>query len=153
MSIRKLILIAAVLAASYLGVINNAPMGPGTAPPVSPVSSPLAPPNAILTSAIANRESGVQVQGGGTVTKVLPDDTNGSRHQRFILRLSGGQTLLIAHNIDLAPRVASLQPGDQLEFNGVFEWNDRGGVIHWTHHDPAGRHVSGWLRHAGQTYQ
>ncbi len=153
MDMKKLILIVAFLAAAYLGVINNDPMGPSAAHPVPSVSSPLAAPNAILASAIADRESGVQVQGGGTVTKVLPDDTNGSQHQRFILRLSSGQTLLIAHNIDLAPRVASLQPGDQVEFNGVFEWNDRGGVVHWTHHDPAGRHVPGWLRHAGQTYQ
>jgi len=150
---KKLILIAAALAATYLGVVNNVPIAPATAPLVPPVSSLLVAPNTILAGAIANRESGVLVQGGGTVAKVLPDDNNGSRHQRFILRLSTGQTLLIAHNIDLAPRVASLQAGDQVEFSGVFEWNDRGGVVHWTHHDPSGRHVPGWLRHAGQTYQ
>ncbi|WP_442957776.1 DUF3465 domain-containing protein [Polaromonas sp.] len=26
----------------------------------------------------------------------------------------------------------------------------RAGVIHWTHHDPGGRHVVGWLRHGGR---
>lgn len=27
------------------------------------------------------------------------------------------------------------------------------GVIHWTHHDPARKHVAGWLKHQGRTYQ
>lgn len=76
-----------------------------------------------------------------------------SRHQRFILTLSSGQTLLVAHNIDLAPRLASLKSGDSVAFNGVYEWNAKGGVIHWTHRDRSGRHQAGWLKHAGQTYQ
>ena len=87
--------------------------------------------------------SGQQVRGQGTVSRILPDDNDGSRHQRFILRLSSGRTLLIAHNIDLAPRVSSLRTGDTVSFNGEYEWNDKGGVIHWTHHDPQGRHAAG----------
>jgi hypothetical protein len=94
-----------------------------------------------------------QMQGRGTVTRVLADDNDGDRHQRFILRLDSGQTLLIAHNIDLAPRVAGLKEGDVVEFNGGYEWNDKGGVIHWTHKDPRGQHVAGWLKHQGRTYQ
>ena len=97
--------------------------------------------------------SGQQVRGQGTVSRILSDDTDGSRHQRFILRLSSGRTLLIAHNIDLAPRINSLRTGDTVSFYGEYEWNDRGGVIHWTHHDPQGRHAAGWLEHKGQRYQ
>ena len=84
---------------------------------------------------------------------ILSDDNDGSRHQRFILRLDSGQTLLIAHNIDLAPRVSSLSEGDGIAFYGVYEWNPKGGVIHWTHHDPNNHHVTGWLQHNGKTYQ
>jgi hypothetical protein len=84
---------------------------------------------------------------------VLPDDNEGSRHQRFIVRLASGRTVLIAHNIDLAPRVEGLTAGDSVEFSGEFENNDKGGVVHWTHHDPDGRHVGGWIKHGGRVYQ
>ena len=99
------------------------------------------------------RRSDVQVRGAGTVLRTLSDDDEGSRHQRFILELPSGHTLLIAHNIDLVPRIDSLQKGDRVEFYGEYEWNDKGGVIHWTHHDPRGRHVAGWLKHQGRIYQ
>jgi len=99
------------------------------------------------------RRSDLQVQGEGRVLKLLQDDRDGSRHQRFILELASGQTLLVAHNIDLAPRVEGLQEGDRVEFYGEYEWNAKGGVLHWTHHDPQGRHPGGWLRHDGRTYQ
>lgn len=109
--------------------------------------------DAALARAIESRASGVQLQGQGKVIKVLPDDNHGSRHQRFLLKLQSGQTLLIAHNIDLAPRIPSLKKGDTVVFHGEYEWNSKGGVIHWTHHDPGGRHVAGWVRHNGRTFQ
>jgi ABC-type glycerol-3-phosphate transport system substrate-binding protein len=111
--------------------------------------------NAVETIAVAfaEKHSGVQVTGEGRVLKVLPDDNEGSRHQRFVLELSSGQTLLVAHNIDLAPRVKGLAAGDTIAFDGVYEWNAQGGVLHWTHRDPQGRHRPGWLRHEGKTYQ
>lgn len=96
---------------------------------------------------------GHQVRGSGTVVRILSDDNDGSRHQRFILRLAGGRTLLVAHNIDLAPRIGGIREGDTVEFYGEFAANAKGGVIHWTHHDPQGRHPDGWLRHGGRTYQ
>ena len=107
----------------------------------------------VITNAFKNHQSDIQVQGSGRVIKMLTDDTNGSQHQRFILKLSSGQTLLIAHNIDLAPRINKLKKGDTVSFYGEYEWNSKGGVIHWTHHDPRGRHVGGWLKHEGKIYQ
>ncbi len=107
----------------------------------------------VFSRAYNDHTSGLQVTGTGTVTRVLPDDNDGGRHQRFIVELSSGQTLLIAHNIDAAPRIDSLIPGDAVEFSGVYEWNDEGGVVHWTHHDPDGVHQPGWLKHDGALYQ
>lgn len=111
------------------------------------------PADQALENALSQRASGIQVSGSGTVTRILADDVNGDRHQRFILALSSGQTLLVAHNIDIAPRIDSLQQGDSVEFSGVYEYNDEGGVIHWTHHDPDGSHAAGWLKHGGRLYQ
>lgn len=103
--------------------------------------------------AYANRTSDVQVEGEGTVIKILADDLKGSRHQRFIVELASGQTLLVSHNIDLAPRIDALGVGDSVRFYGEYVWNEKGGVIHWTHHDPQGKHVAGWIRHNGKTFK
>lgn len=106
-----------------------------------------------IARAFASGASDIHVEGEGTVVRLLPDDTNGSRHQRFILELASGQTLLFAHNIDIAPRIAGLDVGDTVRFSGEYVWNAKGGVVHRTHHDPQRRHVMGWLIHNGKTYQ
>lgn len=105
-----------------------------------------------LQKAYKSRQSGLQVQGEGIVIKLLSDDLKGSKHQKFILKLNSGQTLLVSHNIDLAPRIDRLKTGDTVEFYGEYEWNSKGGVIHWTHHDPDGHHIGGWLKHESKTY-
>lgn len=107
----------------------------------------------ILQQAFINRKSGLQVQDTGIVTRLLSDDLVGGRHQRFILRLSSGQTLLIAHNIDIAPRLIGLKVGESVAFYGQYEWNSQGGLVHWTHRDPSRKHITGWLKYKGKTYQ
>ncbi|EHD2282563.1 DUF3465 domain-containing protein [Vibrio cholerae] len=109
--------------------------------------------DAVLQQAYQSQQSDLQVQGFGQVVKVLPDDNDGSRHQKFILKLNSGQTLLVAHNIDLASRIPNLKIGDSVEFYGEYEWNKKGGVLHWTHKDPQNRHAHGWLKHNGQVYE
>jgi hypothetical protein len=69
------------------------------------------------------------------------------------VRLRSGQTLLIAHNIDLAPRVPAIEIGNEVAFFGEYEWTRDGGVMHWTHHDPDGKHIGGWIKYQGVTYQ
>jgi len=103
--------------------------------------------------AFSDRTSNVQVEGDGAVIRILSDDTIGARHQRFIVRLPSGQTVLISHNIDLAPRLEGLAEGDSVAFNGEYVWNAEGGMVHWTHRDPAARHTAGWLKYNGRTYQ
>ena len=105
-----------------------------------------------LEEAIAKRRSDVCVTGGGQVVKLLADDNEGSRHQRFLVRLAGGEAVLVAHNVDVGRRVEPLRVGDGVEFSGEFEWNDLGGVVHWTHHDPIGRHPDGWVKANGKMY-
>jgi hypothetical protein len=92
------------------------------------------------------------IRGSGTVINILAEDTEGSQHQKFILELISEQTLLISHNIDLAPRIDSLEEGDKVDFYGEYVWNSQGGLVHWTHHDPDGQHENGWLKHKNIIY-
>lgn len=95
----------------------------------------------------------IQVQGKGTVTVLLADDLKGSRHQKFIVRVSPAQTILISHNIDIAPRINGLRKGDHIAFAGEYVWNSKGGLVHWTHHDPRGKSPGGWLEHGGTIFR
>lgn len=151
----RLLLIAALAVAAYFALVP-APGTPGS-PGAAALSgaSPAARDggDAAIEQAFASRLANQQLEGRGTVVKTLADDNHGSRHQRFIVRLDSGRTLLVSHNIDLAPRIDLLHAGDTVAFYGEYEWNPKGGVIHWTHRDPQGRHPAGWIRHGGQTYQ
>jgi hypothetical protein len=61
---------------------------------------------------------------------------DGHCHPHFLLRLDNGRSLLVVRNIDLGERNDGLKADDRVAFYGEYEWNDKGGVIHWTHHDP-----------------
>jgi hypothetical protein len=104
-------------------------------------------------SAYQAKESDVQIRSTGVVVKILGDDNSGSRHQKCLLKLATGHTVLISHNVDLAPKVKIIDIGDSVEFCGEYEWNCKGGVVHWTQHDPAGKHQGGWLKHTGTRYE
>ena len=138
---KKLLAFVAVLVFAYLAYSHHSP------------ASVSAPAGRAAQETGGSPTSSSLNTGSGTVIRILPDDTEGDRHQRFILRLASGHTLLVAHNIDIAPRVSPLSEGDTVEYKGEYAPNDKGGVVHWTHHDPAGNHPAGWLKHAGQTFQ
>jgi hypothetical protein len=106
----------------------------------------------LIEDAYARKLSDIQVSGQGIVVKLLPDDRKGARHQKFLVRINDRQTLLFAHNIDLAERVP-LQPGDHVTFAGEYVYNPKGGIVHWTHHDPQGQHAAGWVMLQGKKYQ
>lgn len=135
---------------AVLGEMNRRASAPASAGEEEPAAWDAGPAVERLFRA---RISGEMVEGSGRVRAELPDDRRGSRHQRFLVEFSNGHTLLVSHNIDLAPRVDKLAKGDRVEFRGQYEWNEKGGVLHWTHHDPDGRRPGGWLRHAGATYR
>jgi len=105
-----------------------------------------------LQDAYAERRSNFQITQTGRIIKILNDDLKGSRHQRFIVRLKSGQTLLIAHNIDVAPYVQDLAVGIAIIFQGEYEHNNKGGVVHWTHRDSRHKHPHGWLVYKGYQY-
>jgi hypothetical protein len=136
---------AAVLLAQWLP--HHAPSNANTSPRIER-GKPLAP-----ETAQKRHLSHVWVEGRGIVVKTLRDDIRGARHQRFLVRLSNGKTVLIVHNIDIAPRLNGLRKGDLIEFSGEFIDNDKGGLVHWTHHDPSHRKRGGWLKWRGRIYR
>ena len=162
---KRLFLVVAAVIGIYLVVrvarhpttpTSPAPRAVGaTAAPALPreTSTPSLSDNAAIARAFANHARDVRVDGSGSVSRVLSDDNQGERHQRFLVLLPTGQSILIVHNIDIAPRVDNLRVGDEIEFEGEYVWNDRGGLVHWTHHDPSSRHRPGWVKHAGHVYQ
>lgn len=88
-----------------------------------------------------------------TIRASLPTDYDGIRHQKFLVELSTGQTLLIAHNIDLASPVRRLRVGEKILIYGEYIWNAEGGLLHRTHDDPDFLLPHGWIRYQGRKYQ
>ena len=109
--------------------------------------------NTAIEQAFKQRKSNVEVEGKGEVVKILADDNSGLKHQKFLVKISPEQTLLFAHNLDLAARVEPLAVGDTIEFKGEYVYNPKGGIVHWTHKDPQGHHAAGWLKHNGKVYE
>jgi Protein of unknown function (DUF3465) len=138
-----------------LALFGTACSAPNNAPQLesAPVSTTSSMDAGAIIEAFGAQRNLPQVQGSGIVTKVLKDDTKGLQHQKFLLKVSDNITILIAHNIDLAPRVADIQEGDIVEFKGEYIYTAKGGTVHWTHKDPRGHHTAGFLKHNGNTYQ
>lgn len=143
---QKIILVLAVLLGLYALIERNEWF-------LEPSIQDTAGQSDTVSHLFENKISNVQVEGAGFVKALLRDDLKGSRHQKFILTLPSGITILISHNIDLAPRIDTISKGDKVGFYGEYEWNDKGGVVHWTHHDPRKKHTGGWLKHNGRMYR
>ncbi len=158
-----LALLGVALVFFYLGRYTEQPSAQLPEPSVSAQTAPASqdkPPNpsqaqqaSTITRAFEQQQSDIPVQSSGQIIKALSDDNNGSRHQRILLKLPDGLTILIAHNIDIAERIERPSPGERIEFKGEYAWNAKGGVVHWTHRDPSGRHPDGWLKYQNHTYQ
>jgi hypothetical protein len=121
---------------------------------VGPACAPPSPDNAAVARAFAEHRSQLQVTAEGSVTRLLTDDTGPSgTHQRFIVRLrTSTQTLLIDNNVSIGRRVP-VASGDAVIVHGEYVWNEEGGLVHFTHHDPARTHESGWIELRGTRYE
>jgi hypothetical protein len=111
------------------------------------------PDDGAIVQDFQNHQSQVEVTADATVVQVLPDRVSASGiHEQFIVRLTSGDlTLLVEHNLSIAPR-APVAVGDHVIVHGEYIWNAQGGLIHFTHHDPQGRHEGGFIEENGSTY-
>jgi hypothetical protein len=99
------------------------------------------------------QQSDTWIETSGVIKKSLPDDSSGDKHQRFIVRVATGIEILIAHNIDVAPRVPA-EEGDTIMFRGEYEWTEKGGTVHFTHVPKFKRRdPGGWIEFEGKRYE
>ncbi|MDH4108475.1 MAG: DUF3465 domain-containing protein [Gammaproteobacteria bacterium] len=101
---------------------------------------------------LGKQDSGSWVEVSGRVLTLLPDDDVDGGHQRMLIDAGSGRTVLVAHNLGLSARVP-VSLGDRVLVRGQFEWNERGGLIHWTHDDPFRKEPAGYIRLRGSTYR
>jgi uncharacterized protein DUF3465 len=112
--------------------------------------------NAAAFSDIQSGRSGDEVTVEGVVTHVGRASRGDSGvHEHFDIRISSGaaeQDILVADNITVGVQ-APVKRGDDVIVRGVLEIDPSGPVIHWTHHDPANRHESGFVMLGGRMYE
>lgn len=113
------------------------------------------PDDANVCRVYSAQQSRAEVVADGTVVDVLGTRRGPSgEHEGFLLRLSGGCDLLVRveTNLDLTGPMP-LHANEHVVVKGEYEYDPMGGVIHWTHHDPRGRHDGGYVRAGDRTYQ
>lgn len=72
-------------------------------------------------------------------------------HEAFNVGTTCGP-LEIIDNVSIAPRVP-VQPGDRIVVRGEMVHDPASPpVVHWTHHDPDGRHEAGFIQLRGRAY-
>jgi hypothetical protein len=76
-----------------------------------------------------------------------------SAHEGFLMRLSSDCNVVVRveANTDFTGAF-TLRQGETVVVKGEYEYYPKGGVIHWTHRDPRGRHPDGFIQVDGKTY-
>lgn len=109
-------------------------------------------PDKEMVKAVNNRRRLNFVEGGGmVVVQLLPDDTSGLQHQKWVVRLSNGETMQAVYNSDMCERVP-LKVGDTVAMGGQFIWTNQGALLHWLHYDPKRNRPDGYVELNGKVY-
>lgn len=113
------------------------------------------PDDSAVCAAYSASRSHVEVVADGTVTRVLGTRPGRvSPHEGFLLSLGSGCKLVVRveANTDFTGAIP-ITAGQHVSVKGEYEYYSLGGVIHWTHRDPRGRHEGGYIEAGGQTYE
>lgn len=112
--------------------------------------------NGAVYDAWRSQQSRVEVTANGVVARDLGTRVGRSgAHEGFLLHLSGasgrGLTVRVEANVDFTGPLP-VAAGEPVVVRGEYEFDSRGGVIHWTHHDPRGRHPDGYIEIQNKRY-
>ena len=73
-------------------------------------------------------------------------------HEQFDVRGDDGSGFRVVDNVSIAPRVPA-HPGDRVTVQGeLVRARSPLPIVHWTHHDPGGRHPDGFVSLNGRVY-
>ncbi|MDE2573132.1 MAG: DUF3465 domain-containing protein [bacterium] len=108
-----------------------------------------------LRSAVAAQRKPSEVTFSGTVTSeplFFHSRRSGLTHEAFDVSPPSGLRTQVVENVDVGPRVP-VHRGDSVVVRGEYV-RDAGEthIVHWTHHDPDGRHVGGFIVDDGRRY-
>jgi hypothetical protein len=106
-----------------------------------------------LVQAVESNQRTKYVSGSGMkVIELMPDDTQGSPHQKFRVQLSNGRSIMIISNLDMCVHVP-VQVGDSVGAGGEFiPTGKASGLLHWVHRDPKKQRPDGYIELNGQVY-
>ena len=99
----------------------------------------------------------MQVHYSGTVTtppSFFWSKHSHREHEQFDVRADDGSAFRVVDNVTIAPRVPA-HPGDRVTVEGElirFHHGARLPIVHWTHHDPRGRHPDGYITLGDRVY-
>ena len=110
-------------------------------------------PNTAFIRAYQERVSGLQLSVSGKITHVFPSPETGDQHQKFIVQLDAGQSVMVIHNRALGSAIDGLLEGETIEVFGEYQWDQGGGIIRRTHQDPASHRQAGWVKYKGRIYR
>lgn len=106
---------------------------------------------AALQDAYNYRQTGFMAEVEGTVARILMADKEDQRNQKFTIRLTNGQMLLVIHDQEVAGRVP-VSVGDSVLVRGEYVWTETGGTLRYTQRDYSTRRLHGWIDHRGERY-
>ncbi len=112
--------------------------------------------NAAVFDAWRAQRSHIEVTARGVIARDLGTRAGVSAaHEGFLLHLAGasgrGLTVRVEANVDFTGPMP-IAAGESVIVRGEYEFDARGGVIHWTHRDPRGRHPGGYIEIQNKRY-
>jgi hypothetical protein len=106
----------------------------------------------LIVSAWQQEKSNFHVQFEARVILKLPDEDNYGNAQKFLVVLENGHRLLISHDLEISTRVP-IVVNSLIRVKGEYDWNETGGMVHWTHRDINNERDGGWIELNNHRYR
>lgn len=139
--------------AGFLSVVVIGLLGFGVASQVwqAPSSYNAEPGFRVLADAYVNKKSGMMAEVQGQVTRLIMDEDESAREQKFVIHAISGQSLMVTHDLSRSDRVP-VATGDEVIVRGEYVWTEPGGMLIWTTRDSGSGDRHGWIDHKGERY-